>query len=280
MIPYLEYHEQSYKAGDIDPAYPMLEYICNRFELNMEQRCWIAFLYGCTYCGPTVFYIYNEFPDFENVDMPRLQRWWESNKHRLLFQTDRLRIRSNNQFVVAFQSYRNLFRKNPQMMFFDKLCVSADPQINYVYLYDILIKNVTYFGRYSMFLWLECLQRLTGLNISPTGIDWPNANNCLNGLLLAFHKPERETIDKYECIVVDGYLKQLIYALQQRHPENHTDVWNVETTLCAYYKYRHGKRFIGYYIQRQQEEIDKMAANAQTGVCWDVLYDFRKECFK
>ena len=77
VIQYLEYHEQSYAAKDIDPAYPMLKYICDRFELNIEQRCWIAFLYGCTYCGPTVFYIYNEFPDFEN---PLIEIHTKSNK--------------------------------------------------------------------------------------------------------------------------------------------------------------------------------------------------------
>jgi hypothetical protein len=190
-----------------------------------------------------------------------------------------LRIRSNDQFVPAFESYRDIFLKG-QYPLFQLLCSSGNPQLNYEVLYQTLIKQTKYFGRYSMFLWLECLQRLTGLDIIPTRIDWPQANNCLNGLLLAFHRPERETIDKYECVVIDELLQQLIYALQQRHPENHTDIWNVETTLCAYYKYRHGKRYVGYYVDRQLEEINKMAANVPSGVCWDVLYDFRREYFK
>ena len=277
VIQYLEYHEQSYAAKDIDPAYPMLKYICDRFELNIEQCCWIAFLYGCTYCGPTVFYIYNEFPDFENVDVARLQRWWLANKNRLLFQTDRLRIRSNNQFVPAFESYRDAFKKG-QYKIFASLCDSSDKKRNYDILYRCLVQT-KYFGRYSMFLWLECLQRLTDLPIIPTRIDWQNANNCLNGLLLGNNRPEVDKVDNYGCIFADTLLQQTIQKLQQRHPENHTDIWNVETTLCAYYKYHHGKRYIGYYVDRQLEEINKMAAAVPSGVCWDVLYDFRREYF-
>jgi hypothetical protein len=195
-----------------------------------------------------------------------------------LFQTDRLRIRSNDQFVPAFLSYSQLF-SGKQYEAFSKLCSGENPQRNYLTLYNVLITNTKYFGRYSMFLWLECLARLTGLNILPDRLDWQNANNCLNGLLLAFHKPEVDHIDKYACAVVDDYLKQMIWALQERNPERRTDIWNVETTLCAYYKYRHGKRFVGYYIKRQKEEIDKMMAAVPKGVCWDVLYDFREEYF-
>ena len=278
MLSYLEYHEQSYAAKDIDPAYPMLKYICDRFELNIEQRCWIAFLYGCTYCGPTVFYMYNEFPDFENVDVARLQRWWASHKHQLLFQTDRLRIRSNDQFVPAFESYRDIFLKG-QYPLFQLLCSSGNPQLNYEVLYQTLIKQTKYFGRYSMFLWLECLQRLTGLDIIPTGIDWPNALNCFNGLCYYKNASEVTAVDKYFCAIGDKWLQEAIQQLQQRHPERHSDIWNVETTLCAYYKYRHGKRYVGYYVDRQLEEINKMANNVPSGVCWDVLYDFRREYF-
>ena len=74
---YLRYHSESQKIGDIDPAHGMLEYICNRFELNLEQRYWLAFVYALTYCGPSTFYVYNEFPDFENLDAGRLERWWK-----------------------------------------------------------------------------------------------------------------------------------------------------------------------------------------------------------
>jgi hypothetical protein len=41
---YINYHNLMYNMGDIDPSYPMLRYVCDRFELNIEQRYWLAFL--------------------------------------------------------------------------------------------------------------------------------------------------------------------------------------------------------------------------------------------
>jgi hypothetical protein len=281
VIPYIEYHEKSYDIGDIDPAYPMLKYLCDRFELNIEQRYWLAFLYGCCYCGPTVYYIYNEFPDFENVDVDRLQRWWTANKHRLLFQTDRLRIRSNNQFIPAFESYKSLIDCMPkgiqtQHDFVDCIFPYTLPFHNYQVVYKVF-SNVKYFGRYSMFLWLECMRHLTGIQILPDRLDWKNASNCYQGLMLAQFGHQMPAGD---CLMADLLLKDYIHRLQQRGANRRTDIWNVETTLCAYYKYMQGKRWIGYYIQRQQKEIDTMVANVPGGVCWDVLYDFRKEYFQ
>jgi hypothetical protein len=276
MIPYIDYHTQSYQIGDIDPAYPMLRYICDRFELNMEQRYWLAFLYGCCYCGPTVFYIYNEFPDYENVDVNRLERWWKAHKHQCLFQTDRMRIRSNNQFIPAFVSYRALVGEC-QSRTLHRFVYGGLPQKSYDTMYKILLKNVKYFGRYSMFLWLECIQRLTGIAIQPTEIDWKNANNCLNGLLLSHDLHEVDWCDLSTAQLANKLLSDTIDILRITYPKYHTDVWNVETTLCAYYKYLHGKRYIGFYRDRQLNEINTMAKNVSSGVCWDVLYDFRNE---
>ncbi len=41
-----------------------------------------------------------------------------------------------------------------------------------------------------------------------------------------------------------------------------------------------GKRFVGYYITRQYEEIKKMEKLVPDGVDWSVLWDFRRETFK
>ncbi len=71
MVDYINYHIRSSEAKDIDPSNDCLRYISDRFELNIEQRYWLAFLFGTCYSATTVYYIYNEFPDFENVDVER-----------------------------------------------------------------------------------------------------------------------------------------------------------------------------------------------------------------
>ena len=108
MVDYLTYHVESSKAKDIDPSNDALRYVADRFELNIEQRYWLAFLFATCYSATNVYYIYNEFPDYENVDVGRLQRWWDENRDRTLFQTDRLRVKTQNRFVETFVSYQML----------------------------------------------------------------------------------------------------------------------------------------------------------------------------
>jgi hypothetical protein len=274
MLTYYQYHLKSYEYGDIDPAYNLLKYICDRYELNIEQRYWLAFLYGCTYCGATVFYIYNEFPDFENVNIPRLERWWNEHKHRLLFQTDRMRIRSNNQFVAAYRSYQDRLDGRRQQDFIENdICTFPDAGLNYNYLYQRLLE-VKYFGRYSLFLWLECMHELTGVNIMPTRIDWRNAKNCFNGVMNCFGLPERDIVTKEESMVADQLFLVILNQLRTYYPQLKTTVWNTETTLCAYKKYCHDKRYVGYYWKRMCAEIEKMKNNTPSKVCWNALLDY------
>lgn len=274
MISYYQYHVQSYEQGDIDPAYALLKYLCDRYELNIEQRYWLAFLYGCCYCGATVFYIYNEFPDFENVNVARLERWWKGNKQRLLFQTDRMRIRSNDQFVTAYQSYKQVLRGMSQHQFVEEyICSLPNAGLNYDHLYQRLL-NVKYFGRYSMFLWLECMHELTGVNIMPTGIHWKDAKNCYNGLMRCFNLREQKDINIEDALIADTLFVDTLNTLRKTYPLLKTTVWNVETTLCAYKKYCHGKRYVGYYWKRMCDEIEKMKQNTPSKVCWNALFDY------
>ena len=53
--------------------YGYLNYLFNRYEHNLEQKLWIAWIYGTTYHLPTAWIIWNEFPDFELVGLERLK---------------------------------------------------------------------------------------------------------------------------------------------------------------------------------------------------------------
>jgi hypothetical protein len=59
-----------------------------------------------------------------------------------------------------------------------------------------------------------------------------------------------------------------------------TNAWNIETTLCAYRKFKDGKRYIGSYLDRQAIEIAKMVNHVKDGVAWEVLWDFRRETYE
>jgi hypothetical protein len=274
---YKEYHYASMAVGDVDPSYSMLRYLCERFELNIEQRYWLAFLYATCYCGPTVYYIYNEFPDFENVNEDRLERWWAANREKLYFQTDRRWVRSRNQWCDMFRSYK----KHVGALSQEQLFKTFRTPIRYQ-TYDNAwagLSSVYQMGRFAMFLWLEAVHVVTDFPMRPLTMDINSAESCKNGLLYALGRPELigVPLNKTSMFGLQQQFDALVRELSNEHPGN--NVWNIETTLCAYKKYRLGKRWVGYYLDRQHDEIANMQSKVTEGVAWSVLWDYRREKF-
>jgi len=280
---YIEYHIKSSKIRDIDPANDTLKYICDRFELNIEQRYWLAFLYACCYSPTTTYFIYNEFPDFENVNEKRLQKWWDKNRSNLIFQTDRLRVKSSNQFVDAFISYRNLIGKKTQHEFFSGL-LNKSNDLSYSNVWSKSSEIFT-FGRFTLFIYLEMLNVLTEIPIEPSTLILKDAESCRNGVALAFDLDEYNTHRNGRVLSPEQHkhlqnkfeeLRKKISKLQIEHK----NIWNIETTLCAYKKHRLGKRYVGFYIERAGKEIQQMQNTITQGVDWEPLWQFREETYE
>lgn len=283
VIPYLEYHRMSSVAGDIDPAFDALLYVCDRFELNTEQRYWLAFLYGLCYSAPTVFYVYNEFPDYENVDVGRLSRWWEANKSRCLFQTDRLRIKTQDLVIPTFLSYRGLIEGSQEETW--RRAISATNRISQYEQAYRFFRNIRNFGRFTMFNYLQAVEVLTGVGIEPDRLDLDEAESCRNGLTYAIERPDLNTHEDGRRLTLeqrrflDWNLTQVAASAIEVSQPRHRSLWSVETTLCAYKKYRRGQRYVGYYIDRMGAEIVNLQTKVPDGVCWDVLWQFRSETY-
>ena len=287
---FIDYHNTMYRIGDIDPSYPMLRYVCDRFELNMEQRYWLAFLYSTCYCGSTVYYIYNEFPDFENVDVGRLTRWWNKNKDKCVFQTDRKWIKLRNQFVDTFVSYRNLIAGRKQEDVY-KLLKSPNDYNTYQNCYDYFSK-VKHFGRFTLFIYLESVYVVTDFPMKPVKLDFTidSSEACRNGLVYALNRKDLLTGKKYKrkdlpIHIIQKLQDKLIAVMnhiKKNYPEQRTDIWNVETSLCAFKKWKQENRirYPGYYLDRQLKEIQQVESAVTVGVDWSVLYDFRRETFE
>jgi hypothetical protein len=284
-VSYADYHRLSRQSGDCDPAYEMLRYVCDRFELNTEQRYWLAFLYATCYCGATVYYAYNEFPDWENVDFGRLERWWAANKGSLFFQTDRRWIKSRDQWCDVVRSYtRHVAPHGTQEAAFARFR-TRDERLAYKLLFEDM-GRIYQMGRYGLFLYLEAVHVVTGFPMEPDTMDMreSSAESSRNGLAYAIGEPD---------LSVHGTGRRLnpqqVRYLQARfdtmvkefRAQDQTDgVWSLETTLCAYKKYRIGKRYVGYYLDRQASEISKMEEDIRHGVDWSVLWDYRRETYE
>ena len=281
---FLEYHRFSESIKDIDPSYEMLQYVCDRFELNMEQRYWLAYLYSTCYNAATVFYIYNEFPDYLGVDVGRLERWWKAHRQQLDFQTDCRWVRSSNLFVGMYMDYRSLAGDSQEGTYSYLVGLKGKTPYQSCYQY---FSSVKYMGRFKLFLLLEAVHVVTGLPITPDHFPLEEAQSSRNGLcfalgrddLLCGHDYPRDRLDREEMGWLHAKFVELLELMRAEFPDTRVDIWNIETTLCAYKKWHRGKRYPGYYITRQAREIQSMQENVQEGVCWDVLWQFREETY-
>lgn len=292
---YIRYHVDSSRALDIDPQIEAIRYLCDRYELNEEQRLWLCFLFSTNYCVPTTYFMYNEFPDYQTVDVGRLQRWWEANRSKLIFQTDRAWVRSRNQFVGVFESYQEHVRKwsggsNLQAdALRNLLAEGSTPTDRYALLLDRF--NVEQFGRFTMFLYSELLYNIGGI---PVGVkfDIREAESSRNGLVFALGLENEaytgrtgKTLPEDTIAVLNSGLRYIVSRIQEQ-PINprHKTLWSIETTLCAYKKHvLRRSRWVGYYIERMRREIVKLQSTtgkrAGGGVSWLPLWQFRAETY-
>jgi hypothetical protein len=281
-----QYYKLMMYSGDCDPAYPALNYVCDRLESNPNQRYWLSFLYGATYSVPSSYFFFNEFPDPENVNMGRVNRWWEKNKKRVDFQSDRKKFQNfggKQSFPTCVDSFLRLTNKNPEKAY-SKFLEIQDLEKRYEAVYNFS-DNIVTFGRFTLFNFLEALNEITNLKTAPNVLNLREAESSRNGLCYACDKPEFVTLHHSppkEPINFDFLQQNLVKMkeeLQKECPELNVNFWNLETVLCAFKKLFWNDRYFGYYIDRQQEEISFMEKSVPEGVDWSLLWDFRKEYF-
>lgn len=285
---FTDFCRNSKAACDIDPAIHYLNYMVDRMELNEEQVLWLCFLYGVTYQLPSAYLIWNEYPDLELVDIPRLEQWWKTAQFKIPFQQDKMKQRKD--FVKTVASYQELVGES-QKQYFDNLLDSDSPQVNFDRMWSPL-KTIAYFGRFSTWNWCQALKHVAGYNVEPTTLMLGEADSIsfTDGLAYAFGQ-----LDKVTQKVVDpttGKKKKVYHkwtedeklemesACAELKNSMKLDNFQLETLACAFKKIwrSNDSRYVGYYNDRIAEDIRKTSGNGWTGVDWQLLWDARHEC--
>ena len=280
---FIKWYYWSLKYKDCDPPIWMLNYLFDRFEHNLEQKYWIAWIYGTTYHLPTALIIWNEFPDFELVDYKRLKEWNDKNYSRLRYQTD---TKYNKGYLPQqFQSYKKwIEHNNPSKTQRDKFKIYKNKK-SFNYLWESIIQNLYKFGRYSTWFYMQTLKQCVGVSLEPNNLkleDYNGSRSHRNGLCLALGKDQ--WIDQKLNNDSISYLNSSAEYIQQKvkylsQDDNITDLYYLETALCSYKKIFREKngRYLGYYLDRQAEEIKKVEGDNWEGVDWQVFWDGREE---
>lgn len=237
--------------------------------LSDGDKTWLAYLYGLTYSTTTAILVFRHFPRLGFLNFDELTDFWVENKQRLYFNRDRRYIKNNDQFVKAITGLYDLEHSNRRMN--HNLKSLTDEQI-----YQRIVKGWPYFGRHAAFLFFDAYSKmLRGGECSLSSIsNWNEARTIAEGLALATYDDElyQRAKDKKLTQADAEYLNTLVEEIEQDCGANFTDI---ESTICAYSKLFKGTRYLGYYIDRFQEELEQACQNGYPKEDMKMLYDLR-----
>ena len=280
---FIRWYAWSMKYDDCDPAVWVTNYLHKRYEHNDEERIWFAWLYGNTYQLPTAWVLKNEFPDFELATVDRIERWNTANYKRLRYQTD---TKWNKGHLPSmFASYQKFIGDKTQREVMESYYGDTE-EANFDNLWEVIKGSLHKFGRYSTWFYLQHLKHTAGIRISPTSLmldDYDGSRSHRNGLLLALGRDNdmdrKLTAVEYANLESQAY--EILCETEARFPDlsSQIDFFTMETCLCSFkkiFRAKHG-RYLGYYLDRQAEEIKMAEGDGWYGIDWNVLWQARDE---
>jgi hypothetical protein len=280
---FIRWYAWSLKYDDCDPAVWMTNYLHKRYEHNDEQRLWFAWLYGNTYYAPTSWILLNEFPDFELATVDRMTQWNSTNYKRLRYQTDTKWNKGH--LPVMFESYQKFIGNRTQREALESY-YGDNEEANFNSLWKSIKSGLHKFGRYSTWFYLQHLKHTAGILVNPTSLmldDFDGSRSHRNGLLYAVaqeHDLDRK-LSAGDYARLESQAKEILEETKSRFPEiaHVVDFFTMETCLCSFKKIfrEHHGRYLGYYLDRQAEEILQVEKDGWYGIDWDVLWQARNE---
>ena len=267
---------------DCDPSIYMTNYYFDRFEYNDEQKLWLIWLYGTTYYWPTSYIIWNEFPDMELVGVTRLAEWNDTNYSRLRYQTD---TKWNKGHLPAqFISYKEWVGEKTQREAIEEH-LTDDPIKNFYNLWEVTNSWHKY-GRYTSWFYLQTLKHCGKVPLDVDSLwlhDYSGSRSHRNGLCYAVGKDDwvDEKLDENQLDFLNNQATELLAEVKHRFPHlaHKADYFGMETVLCSFKKlFRKSRgRYLGYYLDRQAEEIKQVEKDNWFGIDWQPLWDARHE---
>lgn len=273
----------SLEYKDCDPAIWLANYVNERYEHNDEQRLWFAWLYGNTYYLPTSWVLMNEFPDFELATFDRMDAWNTENYKRLRYQTDTKW--SKGHLADMYASYEKFIGEGTQREKLESYFGDNEEQ-NFDNLWVALKDGLYKFGRYSTWFYMQQLKHTADIPMESTSLmlnDYSGSRSHRNGWLYALGEEDnvntKLTADEYQRL--EDNARDLIQEMHTEYPQLSKDIdyFSMETCLCSFKKLfrTHHGRYLGYYLDRQAEEIMKVEQDGWSGIEWEVLWQARAE---
>lgn len=258
---FIWFHEESCMADTI--VEPLKWYLEHKgFDKTKKEKA--VLIYSLTYSVPSTIVILDKIDEFEKEPY----KFWEKNKEKLIFQSDRKYVKIDNAFVRAYFDFINngIFKE------FDKF-----DEIDIEKAVKIVCKSY-FFARFSAFLFIETYSVVFGKQVKGFKIDWKNGSTVTSGMLNVLGRDEEANLwDKKRVLVVGEDLLDKVLGELLKIASTGKNASIMETNLCAYRKLFKGSRYLGYYSDRVLEELNKTIKNFPECNDLKLLFRARKE---
>lgn len=295
FLRFYEFHLK-YKShpGGVYFAFPWLS---KYYDMNMEDKLWIAFINGCSQNIVTSSMIYEKFPKLQDVNLDELDNWWNSVQSKYKagsgWDSDRKYCKvGKTGFPACVKSYKDSVDGfGSQEKLFNSLTKHNDQYMNFEKVWEFVRKNFLSFGRLSTFSYLEYL-RIQGVNIDCNSLfldDISGSKSHRNGLCKVLG---RDDLDWWEAEASPnrdfvGYKKETIQWLtkegeillqEAKERISHEDVsyFTLESTLCCYKSWhRPNRRYPNVYMDMMYNRIKY--AEEEWGNKFKHFWEMRKD---
>ena len=245
-----------------------------------DDKIWWVLLYSACYCAPTAC-VLAEHLDYRTLTKEKADRFWNKNKPKLLFQSDRRYIKHMNQFVAIVTEFVERSKRQPN----DYLgqFVNGDAHDNYCKLYRE-VSRWTYYGRFGIILFLYNINKFVQLPLDYHTYDWQHGATTTAAIFNAFYRDDDAqrfeeggvSLGKKMTEQLDSILLCVMAQLRDRTPSKTWTIMNVTSDLCSYRKMYKGSRYLGYYVDRALEETRTLEGNyPKHQWIWDLIYKAR-----
>jgi hypothetical protein len=289
FLRFYEFHLK-YKShpGGIYFAFP---YLSKKFNLDIEQNLWIAYINGCTQNIVSTWLIFQQFPTVKNLDIDKLDQWW--NKEYIKYKVgsgwdlDRRYFKiGKTGFPNCVKSYKKCIDQyGSQLEFYNSLTTSNDKFKNYEKCWEYIRKNFLSFGRLSAFSYLEYL-RIQGINVDCNNLyfeDISGSRSHRNGVCKILGRDDLDWwkkkihYDKETIEWIKLEAEKIFNEAKARIKHEDVSYFTFESTLCNYKSWHRPKRrYPNVYMDMMYNRIKY--AESQHGNKFDIFWQMRKDC--
>lgn len=186
-----------------------------------------------------------------------------------------------------FVSYKEWVGERTQAEAFASLC-TGDKYENFDNVWKA-VNGLHKFGRYTSWFYIQTLKQCAGLDVDVSSLwlhDYSGSKSHRNGLCYALGKDDwvnqKLSSDQTQWMESEG--KVLLDEVKEAFPNSahKADFFAMETALCSFKKlFRKSRgRYLGYYIDRQAEEIKQVEQDEWVGIDWTPMWDARRETLR